>query len=243
MPEYPLVNVESAAAELNRLHLEIEGKLRATVADAIRAGEILAKIKESLPHGDFTPWVKANCRFSDRTARQYIQVFEYRDKTATLADLQTAYSQIETIEAQAKRSEEENARRRVKEYLKTGKKPEGWRRGTDDKLAEEERAMKARAEKFKAEIAEDAKNRAQAAPRVGPGDVKKIMDELTESIAERQTFKERIRVSHEGQDDPFVDAIMDYLETLEDDNRRIEACSNIIKVCRGIANQLHGRIA
>jgi hypothetical protein len=40
--------------------------------------------------------------------------------------------------------------------------------------------------------------------------------------------------------DPFQDAIMDYLEGLENDSRRIEACHNIIKVCKRIAAELQG---
>ena len=36
-----------------------------------------------------------------------------------------------------------------------------------------------------------------------------------------------------GKDDPFIDAILDYLDELEDDNRRIEACYNIIKLVKG----------
>jgi hypothetical protein len=62
--------------------------------------------------------------------------------------------------------------------------------------------------------------------------------QVIQHIAVRQQFKDRIRISHEGQADPFVDAIMDYLNGLPDDNRRIEACYNVIKVCKGIANQL-----
>jgi hypothetical protein len=55
---------------------------------------------------------------------------------------------------------------------------------------------------------------------------------------ERETWKEKIRISSGGKDDAFNDAIMDYLETLLDDNRRIEACNNIIKICRNISVEL-----
>jgi len=47
-------------------------------------------------------------------------------------------------------------------------------------------------------------------------------------------------LSQQGEKDPFIDALMDYLEELDDDNRRIEACNNVIKVARNIAAQLHG---
>ena len=40
----------SNVKELNDLHQQIEGKLRSTVQDAIRAGELLTQAKDSLPH-------------------------------------------------------------------------------------------------------------------------------------------------------------------------------------------------
>ena len=42
-------------------------------------------------------------------------------------------------------------------------------------------------------------------------------------------------------EDPFQNAILDYLEELADDNRRIEACYNIIKICKEIANSLQSK--
>ena len=58
----------------------------------------------------------------------------------------------------------------------------------------------------------------------------------------RSSFKERIRLSFDGQKDPFIDALMDYLEGLDDDNRRIEACNNIIKVAKNIAKELQRKV-
>ena len=61
---------------------------------------------------------------------------------------------------------------------------------------------------------------------------------IVEREQKRQTFKEQIRVSQAGETDTFIDALMDYLEELDSDNRRIEACQNIIKVCKNIAVEL-----
>ena len=69
-------------------------------------------------------------------------------------------------------------------------------------------------------------------------EIDELVKGITENITKRQVFKERIRISHDGKDDPFIDAILDYLDELEDDNRRIEACYNIIKTCKGIAVDL-----
>ena len=59
----------------------------------------------------------------------------------------------------------------------------------------------------------------------------------------RQEWKEKIRLSDGGQEDAFMDALIDYLETLADDNRRLEACNNIVKICRNIAVELQKKSA
>jgi len=64
------------------------------------------------------------------------------------------------------------------------------------------------------------------------------LGELVEHTQKRQEFKERIKLSQAGGSDAFIDALMDYLDELKDDSRRIEACQNIIKVCRNVAAQL-----
>lgn len=64
------------------------------------------------------------------------------------------------------------------------------------------------------------------------------LTELVEHTEKRQAFKQRIRLSQSGESDAFIDALMDYLDELPDDSRRIEACQNVIKVCRNVAAQL-----
>ncbi|MFB2769805.1 DUF3102 domain-containing protein [Pelatocladus sp. BLCC-F211] len=38
------------------------------------AGELLMQVKNSLPHGHFIPWIECNCRFSDRHARNLMNI-------------------------------------------------------------------------------------------------------------------------------------------------------------------------
>ena len=58
----------SVIERLNDLHRSMMGHMRATVDDAIAAGEILTDLKERLPHGEFTPWIEEHCEFSVRHA-------------------------------------------------------------------------------------------------------------------------------------------------------------------------------
>ena len=172
------------------------------------------------------------------------KLFEYRSKSLTAKDLQEAYRQVETLEAQERKTDDQKARERVTAFVKTGNKPEGWRRGTDDKLAQEEierdKRIKAEQERIKLESAkkeQTAQESKQEYDRLF-NDAMKYVENATTSITKRMAFKERIRLSHEGVNDSFIDALMDYLDELDDDSRRIEACYNIIKVCKGIANDL-----
>jgi hypothetical protein len=83
-----------AAAEIIRLHAEILAAARTTIQKAIRIGELLLQEKQRVGHGKWLPWIKANVGFSERTVRNYIRVYDNRDrlKSANVADLSDAYA-------------------------------------------------------------------------------------------------------------------------------------------------------
>lgn len=78
--------------QLATLHSEVMASLRTSLEKAIQIGEILAEVKRTLPHGEFTPFL-ATLPFSDRTARNYIGVYNNRKmiKTEGLSDLNQVY--------------------------------------------------------------------------------------------------------------------------------------------------------
>jgi len=244
MSEYTQVSIETAGKELDRLHAEIMGTMRKTVDDAVRAGEILFTVKERVGYGSFISWINANCSFSEKTAERYMKLKTYQCKIDSVTNLQDAYKQIETLEAREKQTENDKARRRVLHYLDTGIKLEGWRRGTDDKQAEEIKESREMVARFHEQL--EKKEREQKEKQQDSDHVFRQAFEainnmtlgFTENAKKRNTLKERIRVSADGKDDVFIDALMDYLEELDSDSRRIETCYNIIKVCKGIAIDL-----
>lgn len=83
----------SPVPEINRLHTEIVSAAKSSLTKAIRIGELLARQKEKLQHGQWLPWLKSNASFSERTAQNYLRVFERRKelKSASVADLGEAY--------------------------------------------------------------------------------------------------------------------------------------------------------
>lgn len=68
------------AQEIARLHTEVLSCVKVGLETAIRIGELLTQQKEKLGHGYFTRWINANLPFTDRTARNYMRLYEGRDK-------------------------------------------------------------------------------------------------------------------------------------------------------------------
>jgi len=83
-------------AEINKLHQELQGLALDALDRAIRVGELLSKAKSRVPHGQWLSWLAENVGFSERTARNYMRVFENREKlkSANVADLADAYQML-----------------------------------------------------------------------------------------------------------------------------------------------------
>jgi len=79
--------------EITTLHNEIIGYFKQSLDKALRIGELLIEQKKSLNHGEFGKWIQANLPFTDRTARNYMRIYDNRDKlkTETVSDLTGAY--------------------------------------------------------------------------------------------------------------------------------------------------------
>jgi len=66
----------------------------------IEIGEELFKVKKSLPHGDWIPWIEEELEFSDRTARRFIHIYQHPEKLANVWGHKTDASvQFEPIPA------------------------------------------------------------------------------------------------------------------------------------------------
>ena len=83
-------------AQIIALHKEITEAARATLDKAITLGELLRQEKERLGHGNWLTWLKGNVPFTERTARNYIRLYEHRDrlKSETVSDLTAAYQML-----------------------------------------------------------------------------------------------------------------------------------------------------
>ncbi len=64
------------ADAIHEMHCEIKRYAGLATLIAVKIGHRLNSVKASLPHGEFTPWVKANFDFTARTARTYMKAAE-----------------------------------------------------------------------------------------------------------------------------------------------------------------------
>lgn len=236
------ITKDNAREEIIELHNSIMKSARRSVQDAIKIGEIISEQKKLLPHGEFLPWV-GTLPFHRDTANQYMRLFLHSDKCRNVRNLQEAYRQIETIEHQERMSEEQRKRSMIAEYRKTGNKPTGWDRSFDyiiqkDKENEKKyQEEKRKADEERAKRIEQRQKEEQANDMFSDA-LNRATDEIINKHNKRIEWKDKIRISDNGKDDAFMDAIIDYLDTLPNDNRRIEACNNIIKICRNISVNL-----
>ena len=88
------------------------------IADAIEIGRRLSECKQIVGHGNWLPWLKREFRWSERTARNFISVYEFvRRKSANLADLAIDISSVYLLAAP---SAPEHAREAVLSRLESG---------------------------------------------------------------------------------------------------------------------------
>jgi len=181
-----------------------------------------------------------DCGLQRMTVHRWLEYYEPKEQRL-LTDEEYQLKQDEKRRAEMSIRDANNSR--VSQAIKTGSFPSGWnpecQRLYEDRI-KEERLRDERIRKMQEEMQKGAEERKcrEDERRARVEEIDELVKGIKENITKRQVFKERIRISHDGKDDPFIDAILDYLDELEDDNRRIEACYNIIKTCKGIAVDL-----
>jgi hypothetical protein len=77
-----------------QLHNEIRGMVTTCLDKAIEIGGLLTEQKKQSGHGAFIRWIAENVPFTDRTARNYMNLYEHRDDIKNLDSLTSAYLQL-----------------------------------------------------------------------------------------------------------------------------------------------------
>jgi hypothetical protein len=186
-----------------------------------------------------------------RTVHRWLERYEPEERRLMEPEEVEQRKQIET---RAKQQKHIAIRQRINTAINTGTKPLDWDDETEKEYIRElrnraDRTM--RIEESRRKIEEDRIRKQKEQEKIKYDEEMKIKfdevqdellrratNELLEKHRKRETLKDRFRLSQQGNTDVFIDALMDYLDELPDDNRRIEACNNIIKVCRNISVEL-----
>lgn len=184
-----------------------------------------------------------DCGLKRTTVHYWLEHYEPTEQRLLTDDEFEAKQQKKRLE---EKTAQEQIRAKVNVAYKTGNKPENWdakcEKAYQEKI-EEERQRDERIAKAKESMQRERERNEQIDRETKQAfvNIDKMVQDAMQNTKEKNEFKQRIRLSPDGLTDGFVDVLMEYLEELEDDNRRIEACYNIIKVCKGIAVDLQVR--
>lgn len=227
--------------QINSLQESMRLSFRRTIEDAIKIGELLTIAKKQLSHGDFMPWCK-KIGINYKNAERYIKLEKYKIKLDKMSNLTEAYKLIESEENKRKRKEFEEQTKRIREYKKTGIKPDGWNKKTDEYRLKKEKEDKEYEERKRKAFEEKKKKYEEELKQeeYESNEINNIFEEISimkESILEKEKIFKKMKMSGNNSNDIIYDALYDYLNKL-DDNQRLEACHNIIKFCKTIASEL-----
>jgi hypothetical protein len=90
-----LTKVKQLHKEISKEVLEIAARMKMAIPKVVEAGGLLTELKAEIGHGKWLAWQKANLPFTDRTARNYMRVWEDRAKLETVSNLTEAYKLLE----------------------------------------------------------------------------------------------------------------------------------------------------
>jgi hypothetical protein len=106
----PSRTLTSLAQDIRREIEQADASLRDAVTYAIRAGELLIEAKGELKHGDWLPWLGANCRLGEREARNYMRLARNRQTVADLPTIREAVALLAAPKPAREKSEPETPR-------------------------------------------------------------------------------------------------------------------------------------
>jgi hypothetical protein len=87
------------ASSINDHLAAAESATRRGLEHAIAAGALLIEAKELVAHGEWLPWLQANCRIGERQAQTYMRLARNRHKVEAIKNAADSYLTIAAAEA------------------------------------------------------------------------------------------------------------------------------------------------
>ncbi len=106
--------VADLAAKINAEHRACEAAAVSAVEHAVRAGELLAEVKQGLKHGGWLKWLEANFEGSARHAQRYMKLASQKHRLnatrVSHSSINGALRELQAVEAKEKSAEKHAAR-------------------------------------------------------------------------------------------------------------------------------------
>ena len=170
------------------------------------------------------------------TVHRWLEHYEPEEQRLLSDD---EYKNKQTIKKRLKMQEDEANTARVRQAIKAGEKPPDWDETCEvlyHRQIKEDADRDARIKKAKDDQDRIAKNREEKyAPDL---EIDELLDEAQAKYKEKTEFKEKLGLSGDNADHDFNEILRKYLATLSTDSQKIEACHNIIKICKGVVSDL-----
>ena len=80
----------SLPEEISREYNLVRQCGESAIIHAINCGELLIEQKSRLKHGEFKPWIEANCEFTYHSAKKYMQVHKQKDNALSFSSIRQA---------------------------------------------------------------------------------------------------------------------------------------------------------
>ena len=229
------------AKEIKSLHDGITSSMRKSVGDAVKIGELLSIQKEEMQYGRYLSWIKTELPFSEATAKRYIQLFEYRDKTLTVSDLQTAYQKVHQLESEKKQQEQARRDKLIADYKATGQKGEGWDQNVYKEIRkqDDEAAFQRRVQEGFGKKEREGQQTGQEAQAAHDRFWQEMIEDILKNppIQDNQDLKLADLRDDVRQKGIFV-VLQEYIQSFDGVSRQLEAVHNLMVFLRRVGNEL-----
>lgn len=215
-------------------HSEVVNSSKQTVEHAIKAGELLSRVKDMCEHGEFLAIIGSKFDFGKSTAYTYMKCYEYSAKVQQLGNLQEAYKLIESEEAKEKQAKSVEQVAKFNYRKQYNEKPQTWERSDDyawDKHIKAEQATDERINRAKQDM--NNQSQAKSANNIEYEQATEYLKSYVESEKSKQSKFNDMNIVNQNSN--ILDVVGHYLAGLKTDSQRIEECHNIIKYCKNMS--------
>lgn len=189
----------------------------------------------NVPNGTIATWSKylEDVGLARNTVHRWLEHFDSQEQRL----LTDEEYQRKEQEKQRKKMEHDRAiKNMVNQRIKENHIPADWNNEAEkeyqDRLIQEQRNRE-----WKEKIQRESEERKSSIPKydyseanVNNDNIKKLLEELNSREAKREEISKKMRLTGDNAEHTFNHMLIEYLDSLNDDSQRLEACYNGIKI-------------